>query len=98
MKISQHLNKTIKEYLELRKQYYKLWNEAFDMCESHYEQRETAPNFEWVEEHIRLSNLRDYYDMMLKEVDIAVKSLIDFKKQKKRIEIYQKRVDKLNEV
>lgn len=96
MKITKHLNETIKEYLELRKQYYKLWDEAFDMYESHYKQRETAPNFsEWVEEHNRLSNLKDYYDTILKEIDITLKSLIDLKKQKNRIEFYQKRLDKL---
>lgn len=99
MKITKHIDEAINEYLELRKQYYTLWDEAFDMCESHYEQKETAPNFaEWVEEHNRLSNLKDYYDMILKEIDIALQSLRNLQNTKNHIEIYKKRVDKLNEV
>ena len=99
MKITKHIDEAIKEYLELRKQYEELWSEAFDMCETHYEKKETAPNFaEWVEEHNRLSNLKDYYDMTIKEIDVALQSLRSLKNIKNHIEIYQKRVDKLNEM
>ena len=99
MKITKHIDEAIKEYLELRKQYNALWDEAFDLCEAHYEKKETTNDFsKWVEEYNRLSNIKNYYDMIIKEISEAIQSLRVLQNTKNHIEIYQKRVDILNEM
>lgn len=99
MKITKHVDEAIKEYLELREQYEKLWDETFDLCQIHKTTRKTASNFsEWFDEERRLYDIEDYYDMIIAEIDTALKALENLKTTKNHIEIYQKRVDKLNEV
>ena len=99
MKITQHIDEAIKEYTKLREQYEKLGEESVDNYTYHDDKRDTTEDFsQWFDESIRLGNIRGYYDMIIAEIDQAICALRKLQHTKNHIEIYQKRVDKLNEV
>lgn len=87
--------KLLKQYTEKRERYAKLYQEAEDNYNRHYQLRETASDvWTWSKVCSLLQSKKDYYDMILAEIDDIIIALNDIIESEKNINIFQKRLDK----
>lgn len=85
----------LKYYTEKKERYTKLYQEAEDKYNRHYQLRESAADvWTWSKVCSLLQSKKDYYDMILSEIDDILIALNDIIESEKNIKIFQKRLDK----
>lgn len=88
-------DKLLKSYTEKKERYEKLYQEAEDNYNRHYQLRETAEDvWTWSKVSSLLKSKKDYYDMILAEIDDILIALNDIIESEKNIKTFQKRLDK----
>ena len=88
-------DKLLKSYTEKKERYEKLYQEAEDKYLKHYQLRETAEDvWTWSKVSSLLKSKKDYYDMILAEIDDILIALNDIIESEKNIKTFQKRLDK----
>ena len=87
--------KLLKSYTEKKERYEKLYQEAEDKYLKHYQLRDSAEDvWVWSKVCSLLQSKKDYYDMILAEIDDILIALNDIIESEKNIKTFQKRLDK----